>query len=141
MTTKQLPEVGPPNPTSFAHQAAKLSWACPIIVFGLAVFGGHVGSALVIDLIALLFILVGLISGIVALSGISRHGKKGILIPALIGIIINGFLLFIFVTNFVAARARAQQNTAVDGSSIVVAWSGHSTEAAGFKFHPDEIAG
>ena len=112
----------PPIPTSFAHQAAKVSWACPIIIFGLSVFGGHVGSPVIIDLIALLFILVGLTFGVVALCGISKHGKKGILVPALIGIIINGFLLFVFVTNFMAARARAQQNAAVAPSPIVAVW-------------------
>src|ERR1700722_539075 len=103
----------PTQPATFAHQAAKLSWVCPIIVFVLVTFGGHIGSRVIIELIALLLIVVGLIFGIVALFGISRHGSRGILAPAIVGMIINGLLLFIFVTNFMAARARAQQHGSV----------------------------
>src|SRR6267154_4829288 len=80
----------PTQSASFAHQAAKLSWVCPIIVFVLVTFGGHIGARVIIELIALLLIVVGLIFGIVALIGISKHGSKGILAPAIVGIIING---------------------------------------------------
>ena len=59
------------------------------------------------DLVALLLIVVGLAFGIIALFGIPRHGMKGILVSAIAGITMNGLLLFIFVTNFMAARARA----------------------------------
>jgi hypothetical protein len=52
---------------------------------------------------------VGFLLGFVALFGIRTHGKKRILAPAIVGIMINGLLLFIFITNFLAARARAQQ--------------------------------
>jgi hypothetical protein len=45
--------------------------------------------------------------GIAALFGIRKHGRKGILAPALAGLVLNGLLLFIFITNFVAARAAA----------------------------------
>jgi len=99
----------PPKTTSFFHQAAKLCWVCPVIIFVLLMFSRQIGAPVVIDLVALFLILVGLISGIVALFGISRQGTKGILAPAIVGIIINALLLFIFVTNFMAARARAMQ--------------------------------
>jgi hypothetical protein len=64
----------------------------------------------IIELTALVLILVGMIFGVVALFGISKHGAKRILAPALAGIVINGLLLFIFVTNFVAARAAVIQH-------------------------------
>jgi uncharacterized membrane protein YeaQ/YmgE (transglycosylase-associated protein family) len=118
----------PPQTTSFAHQAAKLSWACPIIVFLLLMFGRQVSSPVILDLIALLLIVVGLIFGVIALFGISKHGRKGILAPAIVGIIINGLLLFIFVTNFIAARARAQQHTSIETSPVVAVWSNKSPE-------------
>ena len=98
-----------PPKTSFSHQAAKLSWVCPIIVFLLMMFGRQAGARVIIELVALLLIVVGFAFGVVALFGIRTHGKSGILAPAIVGIIINGLLLFIFVTNFLAARARAQQ--------------------------------
>jgi hypothetical protein len=118
----------PSQPTAFAHQAAKLSWVCPIIVFLLLMFGRQVSSPVVLDLIALLIIVVGLIFGVIALFGISKHGRKGILAPAIVGIIINGLLLFIFVTNFMAARARAQQHTGIEASPVVAVWSNKSPE-------------
>ena len=118
----------PPQTTSFAHQAAKLSWVCPIIVFLLLMFGRQVSSPVILDLIALLIIVVGLIFGVIALLGISKHGTKGILAPAIVGIIINGLLLFIFVTNFLAARARAQQHSSIQASPVVAVWSNKSPE-------------
>jgi hypothetical protein len=99
----------PAKTTSFAHQAATLSWVCPIIVGVLARFGNQLNAPLLVGLVVFTFLIVGLILGVVALFGISKHGKKGILWPALIGIVLNGFLLFIFVTNFIAARDRAME--------------------------------
>jgi len=119
----------PAQPTAFAHQAAKLSWACPIVVCVLVAFGGQVGARVIIELIALLLIVVGLIFGVIALFGISKHGTKGILAPAIVGIIINGLLLFIFITNFMAARARAmQQHTSIEASPVVAMWSNKSPQ-------------
>jgi len=66
-----------------------------------------------------LLIIVGLAFGIIALFGISQHGSKGILAPAIVGIIINGLLLLIFVTNFMAARARAQGRADIGASPAI----------------------
>ena len=44
-------------------------------------------------LTALLFTLVGVTLGIIALRGIRKHGRKGILIPAVVGIVLNGAVL------------------------------------------------
>jgi uncharacterized membrane protein YeaQ/YmgE (transglycosylase-associated protein family) len=101
----------PTKTTSFLHQAAKLSWVCPIIIFLMLMFGRQAGSRVIIELVALSLIVVGLVLGVVALFGMRTHGKSGILAPAIVGIIINGVLLFIFVTNFLAARVRAQQQS------------------------------
>ncbi|HKQ36729.1 MAG TPA: hypothetical protein VJ063_01550, partial [Verrucomicrobiae bacterium] len=53
-----------------------------------------VASPVIIDMVALLLISVGFLLGIVALFGISKHGTKGILAPACVGLLINGLLLF-----------------------------------------------
>jgi len=50
----------------------------------------------------------GFIFGIIAIFGVRKHGAKGILAPASIGLLINGLLLFIFFTNFLSARERAK---------------------------------
>ena len=71
--------------------------------------GNRSGAKLIVELVALLLMVVGLLLGIIALLGIPRHGIKGILAPALVGIAINGLFLSIFVTNFMAARARARE--------------------------------
>ena len=60
------------------------------------------------ELVGLLLITVGFLMGLIALFGIPKHGVKGILAPACVGLLINGLLLFIFFTNFFAARARAR---------------------------------
>jgi len=95
----------------FARQAAKGSWVSAVIVFLLLAFGGRTGARAVLELVALLLIVAGFVLGVVAIFGIRKHGKKGILAPALIGIIINAVLIFIFLTNFLAARARAQRRS------------------------------
>ena len=100
----------PPTP-AFSHQAAKLSWVCPIIVFLLLTFGGRIGARVIIELVALFLLVMGFAFGVIALFGMRTHGKRGILAPAIVGIIISSFLLFIFVTNFLAARAKAQQRS------------------------------
>ena len=125
----------PPRTTSFSHQAAKLSWVCPIIIFVLLMFSRQIGARVIIELVALLLIVVGLIFGIVALFGISKHGTKSILAPAIVGIIINGLLLLIFVMNFMTARARAiQQHSSIEASPVVAMWSNKIAAAdAGYR--------
>lgn len=108
MDTSPSP-IPPQKTTAFAHQAAKASWASAVIVFFLVAFGGRTGARVILELVALFLIVAGLVLGIIALFGIRKHGMKGILAPALVGMVINGLMLFIFVTNFVAARARAQR--------------------------------
>jgi hypothetical protein len=90
--------------TPFPRQAAKGSWASCVIIFFLLMFS-TVGARLVFEIISLLLMLAGIGLGIAALFGIPKYGRTGILLPALIGIILNGLLLFNFITNFIAARA------------------------------------
>jgi hypothetical protein len=85
-----------------------------------------------VEYVALLLMVVGLLLGILALFGIRKHGVSGILGPAVVGILINGSLIFIFVTNFMAARARAH------GTRSDVRPNVERTEAsrfAHFQFH------
>jgi hypothetical protein len=115
-----------PQTTAFAH----LSWACPIVAFLLVVFGRQLGVRVIIGPVGLLLIVAGLIFGVVALFGVSKHGTKGILAPAIVGIILNGLLLLIFVANFMTAKARTiQQHTSIEASPVVAVWSNKSLQA------------
>lgn len=71
------------------------------------VFGKLVAPRILVELVALITILAGLGLGITSLFGIPQHGPAKILLPAMAGMIINGLLLFIFITNFWAARNQA----------------------------------
>jgi len=109
----------PPLTKSFAHHAAKLSWVCPLFMVLLsAIFAKRVSSPVIIDLVCLLLIVVGFTLGIIGLFGMRRHGPRGILGHAMAGIMINGFLIFIFITNFIAAREKAQQHTGVGTAPV-----------------------
>lgn len=104
----QLPESkNPPQPHSVAHRAAKASWVCTVIILVLVIVGAHLGLQLIVEPIAFLLMVAGVLLGITALFGLRRHGPKDILGPALAGVLMNGALIFIFVTNFVAARSKA----------------------------------
>jgi hypothetical protein len=92
--------------TGWAFQSAKASWCCPIIIYCLMAVGRQSGSAVLLDLIGLALMIFGFGFGIIALFGIPKYGSKGILTPALAGIICNSLLVAIFITNFIAARAR-----------------------------------
>ena len=101
MTTTSNPPPLIPNKEkpSFYHQAANASAWAPAIAIGatIAVNVGMQGqgfdqstlrkSALIVGIITSSIMLIGLISGIVALFGIPKHGRKGILVKALIGIL------------------------------------------------------
>ena len=98
-----------PLKTPFSRQAAKASWTSVIAILVLGIFGQASGSMIFIDLLSLVFMCTGFSLGAISLLGIRKYGAKGILMPAMVGLILNGLLLFIFITNFLAAMAQAQQ--------------------------------
>jgi len=116
----------PPAKKPFARQAATVSWVAPICVFVIdsALTGtirtgqlDHlhgVGRVLTLALamLAVLLGLFGLVMGIVGLAGVRRHGRKGILVPAIVGICLNtgvlGLMLFGFVIAMLAASSRCR---------------------------------
>ena len=83
------------------------------------------GAWIIVDLLALFLIGVGLGFGGVALIGRRSQSKSGIAGPAFLGIIINFWLLFIFVTNFVAAKARAHRDESAVAKFASVAPAGN----------------
>ena len=95
----------PPRDTNpFAPQAAKASWVSFLFAYGFAYFARGFTDPLTKPIFALgvaLFMVIGFVLGIIALFGIRKYGTKGILIPALVGIILNGVILGAMVTALV----------------------------------------
>jgi hypothetical protein len=80
----------------FLRRAAVISWAGVVVGFVIIVFCGasHVRPLINVAIVIFFFTLIlSFVLGLVALLGVKEHGKKGILIPALIGICISGFFI------------------------------------------------
>ncbi len=96
-------------------QLARASWVAPLLLLGAGYLlrqAGKTGSsaqvmATVLSVLAAVLILIGIGSGILALFGISRHGRKGILVPALVGILLSSAFLVALGTSFWSAFREA----------------------------------
>src|SRR5947209_1169723 len=91
------PPPGPVKP-NFGMQAAKASWVAPIIAVALNFLTNGAGpqARAVSGFVSLGLYIVGLILGIVALAGVRKYGRKGVLVPAIVGVCINGALVLLF---------------------------------------------
>ena len=99
---------------SRAQHAAKASWLAPLVVviFNFVVKSslpaGESGRLYVIALFSVLIYLVGLGLAVFALSRVRSAGKKGVVIPACVGLALNGLFLFLIIsvaiTSFNAGR-------------------------------------
>ena len=108
-----------PGKKTFFHQAAQYSLLAPICAIGLGiVINGSITSfnasdRLLIGWITAIFnsllILSGFIAGIVALTGIWKHGKTGILGKAIIGIVISGGFILMAIIALPAVAHAAQK--------------------------------
>ena len=106
-----------PNSKNRYQEMARVSWLAPIFAMVvnfmlLAGQGGRIGAPNKVQMIVgPLFIIGGLVFGIVALFGIRKHGRRRILAPALVGVGMNLFLIVVGalpVLHHVATRARLQ---------------------------------
>lgn len=89
-------------------QAAKASWIAPIVGVALNVLTSsqtHTRAEKgVIGFASFAIYILGLVFGIVALVTMRTYGRKNILVPALVGVAINGFLVFVFTLVLILAR-------------------------------------
>lgn len=60
------------------------------------------------EIMVFVILTIGTSCGLAGLFGIKRHGTHRVLWPALIGSVLNGLVLFVFITNFTSARAAAK---------------------------------
>jgi hypothetical protein len=113
------PPLLPTAKKPFALQAAQASVLSPLIAVGVSIvvnvgMGGQTSPlmGMITGGLSILLIVLGFVFGIIALSGVRRHGRKGILGRAIAGIIINGFLIAVMILSIPAwrkAAARAKQ--------------------------------
>ena len=106
----------PPAKKPFAFQAAQASLLAPAIAFGLGIvvnvgMGGQLPplAHIIVGSLSIVLILLGFIFGIVALIGVRRYGKKGILGRSIAGICINGILIALMVISIPMYKRMAER--------------------------------
>lgn len=87
---------------------ARASWIVPVIAIFVPSFvrGMAQPVRVVTDLVTLLLCVLAVISAVYAMLQIRSLGKKKILLPALVGLVMNGLLIAIWVSNCVVAASR-----------------------------------
>lgn len=116
------PRLAPRPPDSrkpFAAQAAQASVFAPLAAVVVSVMvnvGEGIGSSssakVITAALSILLIVLGLALGVIALFGIRRHGRKGIMANAIAGVCINGLLIAFMLLSipiYMKAAARAKQ--------------------------------
>ncbi len=101
----------PTDTKPFPCRLARLGWVAGVIAIVLIVLTPEGSARVPGELIAFVFIGVGIVASIVSLATIPKFGTQNILWPALAGIAVNGLLLAIAIPNFLHARQRAVQQT------------------------------
>jgi len=99
-----------------AERAAKLSWVLPLAGLAFSVMTNQATKqfedsrtiAIVNAAVLLLLLLSGLICAIYAFCGIPRQGRRGILVPAVIGSVLSGLFLGLFALGFIFAMGYTQ---------------------------------
>ena len=96
-------------------QAARVCFAAPFVAGILGIMTATAirdsrTTGLVIAAFQALLLLGGLVAGVVALTGISKHGAKAILGRVIAGFVITGLIIWIAAGSFHKARANALKN-------------------------------
>jgi uncharacterized protein (TIGR03067 family) len=125
---------------TFAQRTARFSWQLFVVTILLVLLSRHIPGGLVVcESIAFFTMSAGVLCGVVSLFGIGQGDVRRVFFPAFAGIVLNGLLLFIFITNFTAARRAAQQrvqartlpaaevtSTSATSSTHLGTWQTHS---------------
>ncbi len=108
-----------PKKKTFFHRAATFCLCSPFIAIAWNVFivipgqNVHTSDAQIDAaanfFLAALFPVLGIVAGIIALFGIRRHGRDGILWKTVIGLSIFAFMGFLAIPNFLKARETARE--------------------------------
>jgi hypothetical protein len=111
----QTPPTNNANRGNTFQRLAKASWLTPLIAIALgliilAIHGGQPGPASRIQaVVGPALLLLGLVSGVIALIGCARVGRRGVLIPAAIGTLLNLVLMGMTVMPLVRPKTTPLQ--------------------------------
>ena len=113
----------PKTPPSRAQQAAKASWMAPLIVvifnYVLKSSLQRTGSrSLVIVVVSLVIYIAGLLLAIYALSQVKTAGRKGVLTPAIVGLLLNGLFLLLVGSLLLMNRGPRTQQSSLSSSTV-----------------------
>lgn len=111
---RPMPPEAPGN--TLFHQAAKASWAAPLVLVVLGCFTNvalHNGTPdqtvqVVLFVATIALMVAGVVCGIVALCGVGRYGTRGLLAPAIIGLLLNLAWVVLVVSVVMPAVSRAR---------------------------------
>ena len=113
ISQRQPPLPSPKKP--FAFQAAQASLLAPAIAFGIGIvvnvgLGGQSSPlvGVITGSVGILLIVSGFILGIIALVGIPRYGKKGILGRGIAGVCINGIIIVLMIISIPMYKKMAE---------------------------------
>jgi hypothetical protein len=105
-----------PQAKPLAVQAAKGSWIAPLLALGVSMFGSKlidgpaardVAGVLILTVLSLCAL--GVVLGIAALCGVKRYGARGIVVPAVIGLLLSGGFLYLNYAAFQDVGDRQRQ--------------------------------
>ena len=106
----------PPPKKPFVFQAAQASLLAPAIAFGMGIFVnvGLSGQSsplvgIITGSLSILLIVLGFVFGIIALAGVPRYGKKGILGRGIAGVCINGILIVFMIISIPMYKKMAER--------------------------------
>lgn len=122
-----------------AERAAKLSWVLALAILAYSVISNQAIKqfddsrviAIANGLVVLTLVLSGITCAIYAMCGIPKWGRRGILAPALTGLILNGLFLGLFVLGFMIAFAARPQPRIEPWQTVISANATYQVEVMG----------
>lgn len=123
----------------FARQAATASWLAPVLSLALSYCTKQVDQAGSIFMLTIevLFIVAGLVFGIIALFGIRKHGREGIFKPAIAGIIVSVSLILLIISLLVLGYVADKRRLRQEGEQMAINLLLNEPGWIGFTILPD----
>jgi tetratricopeptide (TPR) repeat protein len=97
---------------AFAKNAAKAGWLAPLILGGVNALLGQnkeFSGLYVFLLTSLVLCTIGFVSSLLALGLVREVGRKGVLLPGIVGLLLNCFLLALMAYGFYSGLTRADR--------------------------------
>jgi len=105
------------------QKAARTSWRIPIATSLLLVFFNTISKDttppiawVIIGSLVVLLLVVGFILGCVGCFGMKKHSAKSTLVPGMIGLVLNGLILFLILSVAIPVFNKARANSEVTHS-------------------------